>query len=372
VKGPLHVLLCVADHFEPFHKTVGSDGVARGGASPAEARHAVKQWAKDYRESVRGLRDSDDRSPVHTFFYPQEEYDFGCLDLLAGLTAEGLAEVEVHLHHRNDTAAGLRKKLVSFRDTLRKDHGLLGEWREVGSQRSEVGGQPSTISHQPFSLPAYGFVHGNWALCNSRPDGDWCGVNEELGVLAQTGCYADFTFPSAPSPTQPRTVNAIYRAHDRPGKPRSHDRGFPLSTSSTVNHQPSTVLIQGPLALNWHRRKWGLLPRLESADLSAANPPSLARADLWLRQHIHVRGRPDWIFIKLSTHGAVPANAGTLLGPAMRALHQYLRSDRRCRLHYVSAREMYNIARAAEDGRTGNPASCRDYQVTPPPCVQHK
>ena len=44
----------------------------------------------------------------------------------------------------------------------------------------------------------YAFIHGNWSLCNSRPDGRYCGVNNELDVLRETGCYADFTLPSAP------------------------------------------------------------------------------------------------------------------------------------------------------------------------------
>ena len=30
---------------------------------------------------------------------------------------------------------------------------------------------------------AYAFVHGNWALDNSRPDGRWCGIDAELPRL---------------------------------------------------------------------------------------------------------------------------------------------------------------------------------------------
>jgi hypothetical protein len=33
----------------------------------------------------------------------------------------------------------------------------------------------------------YAFIHGNWALCNSRPDGRWCGVKEEIKILLETG-----------------------------------------------------------------------------------------------------------------------------------------------------------------------------------------
>jgi hypothetical protein len=36
------------------------------------------------------------------------------------------------------------------------------------------------------------------------------------------------------------------------------------------------------------------------------------------------------------------------------------------RLHYVSARECYNVARAAQAGCAGNPNDYRNYVITPP------
>ena len=36
------------------------------------------------------------------------------------------------------------------------------------------------------------------------------------------------------------------------------------------------------------------------------------------------------------------------------------------KLHYVSAREMYNIAKAAEAGETGEPGLYRDYVIARP------
>jgi len=35
----------------------------------------------------------------------------------------------------------------------------------------------------------------------------------------------------------------------------------------------------------------------------------------------------------------------------------------RYRLHYVTAREVYNIVKAAEDGMTGDPHQYRDYRI---------
>ena len=42
-----------------------------------------------------------------------------------GLCADGYGDVDVHLHHDHDRAAGLREKLDQFRETLHERHGLL-------------------------------------------------------------------------------------------------------------------------------------------------------------------------------------------------------------------------------------------------------
>jgi hypothetical protein len=341
VSRPRHLVFCIADHFEPF----------RGGVSREAARQAVAEWVAAYRRVAQSFRDADGRPPQHTFFYPEEDYDPDCLDRLSELCRARSGEVEIHLHHRHDTAEGLRAKLVSFRDRLRGQHGLLG---------SDAAG-----------VARYGFIHGNWALCNSRPDGDWCGVNEELGILRATGCYADFTFPSAPSPTQPRTVNAIYYAIDKPGRPRGCDRGTPVTVGlQPPASGPGLMLITGPLGLNWRGRKWGLFPRLDNGAITGVNPPTPARIGLWARQSIHVRGRPEWVFVKVHTHGCVAENRAVLLGPAIQRMHTDLRErfndGTMWRLHYATARELYNMAKAAEAGRTGNPADYRNFEIAAP------
>ena len=343
VQGPCDLMFCVADHYEPFVGRV---------AAP-EAMDRVRRWASEYPRQVDGHRDADGMSPRHTFFYPAEDYHAPCLDELVSLCRAGHGEVEVHLHHRNDTPDGLREKLRKFREALSSRHGCLGR-DAAGNSR-------------------FAFIHGNWALCNSRPDGDWCGVNQELGILRDAGCFVDMTFPSAPSPTQTRHVNTIWRACDHKEHPRSFDRGVPVRAGSgcSPEHDRETLmLIGGPLALNWRRRKWGMLPRVETGDLTGANPPGRDRVDLWLAQHIHVPGRPEWVFIKVHTHGCDPRNIDALLGEAMQRMWQHL--EHRCndghhwRLHYVSAREMFNIVRAAEDGRSGSPHQYRDYAILPP------
>ncbi|MBN2301013.1 MAG: hypothetical protein JXN60_00720, partial [Lentisphaerae bacterium] len=232
--NPVHLIFCIADHFEPF----------RYGEDTQTARRNVREWTEQYAKLALEFNDSDGKHPQHTFFYPGEQYESECVENLSDLFRKRFGEVEIHLHHRDDTQDSLRRKLVEFRDLLRSKHGLLGSDSAGGIR--------------------YGFIHGNWALCNSGPDGDWCGVNEELSVLFETGCYADFTFPSAPSPTQPRMVNMIYRATGNETKPRAHDVGQRLRVrhqSDLLNRDGgwrTPVIIQGPLTVNWRSRKWGI------------------------------------------------------------------------------------------------------------------
>jgi hypothetical protein len=332
----IHLLLCVADHFEPRF----------GGASAEVGRARVRHWVREYPRHFGQFRDSDGRPPRHTFFYPIDEYEAEHLDSLGELCAAGFGEVEVHLHHDHDTAEGLRSKLLAFKELLAERHGLLSRHRDTREL-------------------AYGFIHGNWALDNSRPDGRWCGVNNELDVLRETGCYADFTLPSAPSPTQTRKINSVYYAVDDPFRPRSHDTGIDVGTRPPP--PKALLLIQGPLLLNWSRRKWGLFPRLENGCLQKSQLASLERLRLWLRARVQVPSRPDWFFVKLHAHGASEENQPALLGEAMSRFHKELarlaREDRRFHFHYVTAREMYNLVRAAEAGWSGDVAGARDFEL---------
>jgi len=326
-----HLLLCIADHFEPKWAS----------ASALIADQRVQNWARQYPKFFGQFRDSDGRPPQHTFFYPVEQYDAEHVDALAALCRQGFGEVEIHLHHDNDNAANLRSTLERFKLLLASRHGLLGRRRVTG----EI---------------SYGFVHGDWALDNSRHDGRCCGVNNELDVLRQTGCYADFTLPSVPSTTQTRKINSIYYAKDDPDRPKSHDWGFDVGSVSPPPTD-SLMLIQGPLLLDWRRRK------IENGCLQVTQPPNEHRLDLWLRANVHIPSRPDWRFVKLHTHGATEANQQILLGEAMMEFHRALarraESRRNFHFHYVTARQMYNLAKAAEAGFAGSVAEALDFEV---------
>ncbi len=88
-----------------------------------------------------------------------------------------------------------------------------------------------------------------------------------------------------------------------------------------------------------------------------------------LEQGIHVEGRPEWIFVKVHCHGAQEESENVLLGEGAEQMYRILESryndGSRYRLHYVTAREMFNIVKAAENGLDGNPSSHRDYLIPP-------
>jgi hypothetical protein len=123
-------------------------------------------------------------------------------------------------------------------------------------------------------------------------------------------------------------------------------------------------MITGPLSL---ARKGGGM-RIENGAITGGDPPSEARVRTWVKQAIHVEGRPEWVFVKVHTHGAIEKTAASLLGDGGRALHRALAAYKTSgsRLHYVTAREMYNVARAAMDGMAGDPNQYFDYAIAPP------
>lgn len=315
-----HIYLSICDHFEPL----------LGGVSSEIGLSRVKRWVEKYPAIADKYKDIDGNSPKYTVFFPVEEYESEYLNLLSDLCHRGYGEVEIHLHHDSDTSENLKKTIREFEETLVNDHKLLCKDKETG----EI---------------AYGFVHGNWALDNSRPDGRLCGVENELQILQETGCYADFTMPSAPDVTQTRIINSIYYAIDDPDKPKSHNQG--IAAEKGEKHS-GLLMVQGPLLLNWKYRKWGILPHIENGCVGYGVPVTAERIKLWLKANVHVKGTPSHIFIKLYTHGCNESNMDYLLAGGLDSLFSdfgtYCRTNNYF-YHYVSAREMVNIIKALED-----------------------
>ena len=113
-------------------------------------------------------------------------------------------------------------------------------------------------------------------------------------------------------------------------------------------------MIQGPLTLDWGRRKFGLIPRIENGDLHGGRPGNLDRLQLWIDSGVCVAGQPQWRFIKLHTHGCKDENIDTLLGKPMQNFYRDLESFReqnpQYKVHFVTAWEMAQLVHQAERG----------------------
>lgn len=336
---PVHLVIALADHFEPsFHARNREKRPSRW-----EQEQRVETWCREYPSAVDRWRDEEGQPLRHTYFYPAEEYDEAIIDRLADFCHAGWGEIEIHLHHGvdvPDNASNTRQALLSFRDALAV-RGCLSQENGAGS-------------------PRYAFVHGNWALANSA-GGRFCGVDDEMRILADTGCYADFTLP-APTRAQVPKVNALYECALPLDQRAPHRRGVDLECGRIPRVFP--LIVQGPLVIFRRRRRpfFGI----ENGELSGSYPPTIPRVKLWQDASIVVRGRPDWLFIKLHCHGMNPADEPSMVGSSiqhfLRDLVQSPENRSVYLLHFVTAREMTNIILAACDGCSGNPGEFRDYR----------
>lgn len=309
-----HIYVCLADHYEPYLDNVDQ--------TKAHAR--VRRWVAEYPKIALKHTDSSGRHPQHSYFYPEEEYDIWVMQQIKTLCDQDLGDLDIHLHHDNDTAENLQNTLVRFKTLLHEEHGFL---------RKDNNGEI-----------VFGFIHGNWALDNSRPDGKWCGVNNEIEVLIKSGCVFDMTMPSAPSDTQTSTINSIYLAKDD-GCAKSHDKGRTLEIGDWPQDD-ELLMVQGPLSLDWQNRKFGIIPRIEAGEISYDAPPRKQRIKLWEDCAVTIKGVEEHVFIKLHTHGLDDQNSDMFfdlkgfetLWTELEALYK---NQKGYQLHYVTAWEMY-------------------------------
>jgi len=357
----IDIMFLYTDHFEPQ-------------ATP-EKRKKFRMWIDRYPQIAKKYIDSDGHHPKHTFFFlprePQVEQLENLLSL-NNLTYEGLGGVEIHLHHGTPDSEEKNTKIFIHEINQRK-------------KLYSKGGALITAEENPQII--FGFIHGNWALDNSWQDGihHYCGINRELELLTRLGCYADFTFPT-PGPSNPRRQLSIFYSKDDPG-PKSYDKpenlrdvvvggkswGDPLhiegprndcfgDTSSTAGVIGESQMLRPEYykkrIFNWISNK--PYPEYNSSP-----------------KNVHVKGRPEWIFIKLYCHGVnfditdkVPPSiffweAAEVFYSTLESMfkNKTLPNGAKIRLHYVTAREAYNIIKAAEAGMSGNAGQYRDFLI---------
>jgi hypothetical protein len=337
-----HLIFVVANHFEP------GDDLRCATLDLPTQQARLEDWCEQAQAIGQAVRDHDGTPFRHTNFYPAEQYHRPLLERMAELQAAGFGEVEIHLHHgveQPDTAENTRRALVDFRDRISEEHKCL--------------------SRESADGPAqYAFVHGNWALANSA-GGRCCGVDSEMQILAETGCYADLTLPSAPDISQVSRINAVYQC----GHPLAERTPHRSGPSIRVGDRPQLPLIfTGPLVFDWSRRKKGLpVPRIDNGALTANYPLNFARLERWRKAHIGILGRPEWIFIKLYCHGFFPQDQAAVIGHEMQRflleVMELAERTGRFKLHFATARELFNMAMAAIEGQKGEPGLYRDYRL---------
>lgn len=314
---PTHVIFCMVDHYEP-----GAGGVSRD-----TEINRVDLLVENYPLLAQAHLDSAGNHPSRTWFFPPHYHRHNALKKLVGLCAKGWGEIELHLHHgksKPDTPENLKRTI----EKCIEEYSLFGVFGQENKEKK------------------YGFIHGDWALDNSR-NGTYCGVNNELEILLDTGCYADFTFPCR-NEANPAQINSIYYGVGKAGKSKSYNRGVPAQRGRLDNS--GLMMIQGPSSLI-RRNRSPLSLRLFSDVVDGAVRVSPARIKAWVNANIHIVGSPNVVFVKTHTHGATDYDA--VVGTEMDFIFDYLETHYKkdqYRLHYATAREMYNIAKSIEAG----------------------
>ena len=347
--SPKHVMFAFVDHFEPTSPVPDDE---------------VRMWVDDYIAMASRHVDADRRHPIHSYFlisHIQPDRVQAALIKLNQATYAGYGEVEFHCHHGVQDE-GKRSEKEATDELLVK----------ILQAKSYFNMQGALVTAEPVPRFTFGFIHGMWALDNSRlekwpdpsnPHRAWCGVNRELELLGRQGAYADFTFPAWGS-MEPHIEDAIFYASDDNMPASYQDRANVRLVEVGQPPRGDLMIVEGP----HENTNIGVKPG------EYKNWPNMSRMHEWVAHNVHVIGNDDWIFIKVHTHGlagdvANPLTWECFFGSTMDRFYseveRYYNDGIDWKLHYVSAREMYNIIKAAEAGRTGDPGAYRDFLIPP-------
>jgi len=325
----------MVDHYEPGTQN----------ASLELEKERMDDCIQKYPKLADRHVDANGNPPTRTWFFPPHYHRRGNLKQLVELCQRGYGEIELHLHHgkiKPDDSKNLEKTIKQ----------CIKEYKQFGIFGSKGG------------KTKYGFIHGDWALDNSR-HGKFCGVNNEISILKKTGCYADFTFPCSNSST-PIQINSIFYATDDPDQPKSHNKGVRVKKNGQVDGD--LMIIQGPIHPFFFSKNITSL-RAPTDEICGTPPVTAKRIDCWIKTAIHIKGKSNWIIVKTHTHGATSGDA--VYGSEMDKIFSHLESKyndgEKYILHYVTARELYNIIKAVENGEDGaDPHQYRDYLIEKP------
>jgi hypothetical protein len=295
--------------------------------------------------------DGDGKKLQYTFFYPYDhffrpDFDTHVLSTIVKYCSQGYGDIELHWHLKNETSASYRDKL---RDAIK---------------RFNKYGALITVDNKV----AYGFIHGNWALDNSiisEKGENYSGVNNELDILRESNCFADFTFPAFGTTAQPSLVNNIYYALDDPLKPKSYDTGILVEARKKKPNDKYFMIFSGLIIIRPFVN--GKILYIDRSNIQDSELPSPKRAENWIKNGISIKGQPSWIFIKLHMHGGLHPDAilGKDMDRTLNFIENKYNDGKEYKLHYVTAREAYNIVKAAESGFKGDPNIYRNFLIKP-------
>jgi hypothetical protein len=317
-----HLIFVMVDHYEPGRGERGTE--------------LNREWLDLFRRISDRNTDHYGNRFRYTWFYPYDEHNEEVLIDLCNAVFDGYGEVELHWHLDRPVDNETFPKLLSDAISWFEKHGAL-------------------VSSGQGHSPAFAYIAGNWDLDASRENGHY--VTRQLDILRDAGCYADFTFSTVGTECQPSKTNSIYYATDS-DEPKSHDTGVDARVGRNVNDR--LMIFQGPIRYGLHGCK-------EYGAVELNLIPTRDRIEAWIDTNIHVVGRPEWVFVKVYSHGIQSREdiVQKHLEPMLRDLSQAC-GQRGIQLHYMSAREAYNVVKAAEDGRTGDPEEYRDFQIPKP------
>ncbi|HPU83911.1 MAG TPA: hypothetical protein PLE60_01055 [Candidatus Latescibacteria bacterium] len=349
---PKDIIVTVVDHWEPRTGWWYED--------------ALPSWSECYPQFADRHRDSDGKPLQHSWFFwncSDWRYwtmpDSGQIHSLLDLAFRGYGEIDLHVHHEEN--GDQLSNYSSFQTNMRS---FIRTMRQYGV----------AITAEEHPRTRFGFIHGMWALDNSyycdesnsgNPTHRFCGVNQELRALNELGCFADFTLPSWGVMDSYLIKNQCFYVRD---DDRAKSYGNPRNACVAEVHgrqDGDLLLFAGPY---WPRPSTQILDNLVPASF-----------DAWVSCNVHVKGNDDWVFVKLHTHGLEQARlvsrdekaegTSALWGDIADLFWNYVETryndGTRYRLHYVTAREAYNILRAAEAGLKGNPNLYRDFEIPP-------
>jgi hypothetical protein len=122
----------------------------------------------------------------------------------------------------------------------------------------------------------------------------------------------------------------------------------------------AVAIFEGPIVISptWNLKR--LFLQVDDANVHASMPITPARVRHWVNARVNVPERPDWVFVKVFAHGVSTAeDQEEVLGPnfdgALTELEKHYNDGQRFVLHYVTAREAYNLAMSAAGGAKGDP-----------------